>query len=286
MKPLVAAAALNEGAVGKDQTYYDPSRFTIDDAVVSNIEEDGGAAVRSVSDILRFSLNTGATWLLMQLGGGELNEKGRQTWHEYLVNKYQFGKPTNIEQGYEEPGIVPSPTEGFGLNITYANTSFGQGITTTPLQMASAVASIINGGTYYQPTLVAGTQDSEGALTVKEPVVVNDNVVSDEVSNTMVEFMQTVVAGNSVTRGVMRDGYIVGGKTGTAEIARPEGGYYSDRFNGTYVGFVGGERPEYLIFVRVDEPKIPGYAGSQAAGPIFTSMVSALIDNFSVQASN
>ncbi len=282
MKTLTTAAALDQGAVSVDQTYYDPSFYSIDDAVVRNIEEDGGAAVRSVEDIMRLSLNTGATWLLMQMGGDELNEQGREAWYDYMVNHYQLGKATNVEQGFEEPGYIPDPTDGFGLNIRYANTSFGQGMTATPLQMAAAVSSVVNGGTYYQPTLVAGTYDESGEYSGSDAKVVNDNVVSSEVSSTIVDFMQTVLKGNSVTRKYARDGYIVGGKTGTAEIARPEGGYYEDRFNGTYSGFVGGDRPEYVILVRVNDPKIPGYAGSQAAGPLFGSIANMLIDNFSV----
>lgn len=284
VKTLTAAAALDNGSVMRDQTYFDPSFYQIDDATVRNIEEDGGAATRSVSDILKFSLNTGATWLLMQMGGGELNEQGRTVWHDYMVNHYQFGKQTGIEQSYQEPGIVPDPNEGFGLNIRYANTSFGQGMTTTPLQMVSAVASIVNGGVYYQPTLVAATAEPGEDLQPKQPVIVKDDVVSPQTSQTMVDFMQTVVAGNNSTRGLVRDGYMVGGKTGTAEIARPEGGYYADKFNGTYVGFVGGDTPEYVIFVRVNEPAIDGYAGSQAAAPLFGSLANMLIDNFSVQA--
>ena len=284
VKPLTAAAALDNGSVLADQSYFDPSFYVIDGATVRNIAEDGGAAQRSVSDILRFSLNTGATWLLMQMGGGELNETGRVVWHDYMTKHYRFGQTTGIEQGYEAPGNVPSPTDGFGLDIQYANTSFGQGVTITPLQLASATASIVNGGTYYQPTLVSGYLDEDDSFVSQEPRVLENDVVSSETSATLVDFMQTVVRGNSVTAGAARDGYIVGGKTGTAEIPNPEGGYFEDRFNGTYSGFVGGDRPEYVIFVRVNDPKIPGYAGSQAAGPIFTSVVDMLIDNFSVPA--
>jgi len=283
MKVLTAAAALDSGSVSSDQSYFDPSFYRIDDAVVRNIEEDGGAATRSVSDILKFSLNTGATWLLMQMGNGELNEQGRKVWHDYMVNHFQFGKQTGIEQGYQEPGIIPGPNEGFGLNIRYANTSFGQGMTVTPLQMTSAIASIVNGGVYYQPTLVAATASPGEEMQPTTPVVINDNVISPETSRTLVDFMQTVVAGNSVTRGLQRDGYIIGGKTGTAEIARPEGGYFADRFNGTYTGFVGGDNPEYVVFVRVNDPGIGGYAGSQAAAPLFGSLVDMLINNFSVR---
>ncbi len=280
MKTLTAAAALDTGAVSSEQTYYDPSFFKIDGYTVKNIEEDGGAATRSVSDILQFSLNTGATWLLMQMGGGELNEKGRVAWHEYMTKHYYFGVTTGIEQGYEAEGVVPSPTEGFGLGIQYANTAFGQGMTVTPLQMAAAVASIVNGGTYYQPTLVSGTLGDDGALIAKQAVVKNAEVVKDTTSDTLYRFMNNVVQKNNRT--AAREGYSVGGKTGTAEIANPSGGYYEDKFNGTYVGYVGGDAPEYVIMVRVNEPKIGGYAGSKAAGPIFATTANMLIDNFTV----
>ena len=284
MKTLTLAAGLDSGAVTRDQSYYDPSFWKIDDATVRNVEEDGGASVRTMSDILRFSLNTGATWLVMQMGGGELNQKGREAWYDYLTNHYQLGKITNIEQGYEEPGYVPDPLEGYGLNIQYANSSFGQGISATPLQMGMALAATVNGGTYYQPTLVAGRTDGQGKYTENVPKVVTDKTVSADVSKTLVEFMQNALEKNNFLKQFSREGYIVGGKTGTAEISRPEGGYYEDRFNGTYVGFVGGDRPEYVIMVRVDKPKIGGYAGTMAAGPIFGAAVNMLIDNFSVQA--
>ncbi len=284
MKALTLAAGLDSGAVSRDQTYYDPSFWKIDDATVRNVEEDGGAAMRSMVDILRYSLNTGATWLVMQMGGGELNEKGRSAWHDYLTNHYHLGKTTNIEQGYEEPGYVPDPLEGYGLNIQYANSSFGQGISATPLQMGMAIAAVVNGGTYYQPTLVAGKTDGQGNYTENEPKVVSADIVSPDVSSTIVEFMQVALEKNNLLKQFAREGYIVGGKTGTAEVPNPAGGYYDDRFNGTYVGFVGGNRPEYIIMVRVDEPKIGGYAGTSAAGPIFGYAVNMLIDNFSVQA--
>jgi cell division protein FtsI/penicillin-binding protein 2 len=282
MKVLTTAAALDAGVISPNQTYYDPSRFQADDAVITNIEEDGGAATRSISDILQFSLNTGATWLLMQMGDGELNEKGRKTWHEYMTNHFRLGDITGVEQGYEVEGVIPSPTDGYGLNIQYANTSFGQGMTATPLQMIAALSSVINGGTYYRPHLVASTQSPNGEVIEKTPEVVVDDVVSSEVSNTIIGYMNNVVEKNNRT--AVRPGYIVGGKTGTAEIARPEGGYYEDKFNGTYMGYVGSNKPQYAIFVRVNEPKIPGYAGSKAAGPIFSSISNMLIDNFSITA--
>jgi cell division protein FtsI/penicillin-binding protein 2 len=271
MKTLTVAAALDSGVVAPTTTYYDPSFYKIGDATVKNVEEDGGAATRSISDILSFSLNTGATYLLMQMGGGEINEQGRVAWHDYLANKYMFGKQTGIEQGYEAEGYVPSPTDGFGLDIQYANTTFGQGLNITPIQMLSAFSSTINGGTYYQPHIVKTAQ----------PKVVKEGVVSRELSDILRDMHENSVAKNYTF--LKKDGqYRVGGKTGTAEIPMPQGGYYEDRFNGTFVGYVGGDKPEYAIMVTIIEPKVNGYAGRAAAAPLFGKTVDMLIGNYSV----
>lgn len=276
MKALTVAAGLNEGVITPNTTYYDPSQYRIGDAVVRNVEENAGAGTRSVPDILRFSLNTGATWVLMQLGGGELNEQGRIRWHNYLVDNFQFGKKTGIEQGYEAEGYIPSPTDGFGLDIQFANTTFGQGTSITPLQLTAAFGATINGGTYYRPHIVQ--PDNADAQITKKGVVSSD--VSDQVR---------AMHENSVQKTytyLKRDGYRVGGKTGTAEVPRPEGGYYTDRYNGTFIGYVGGDKPEYVIMVRVNEPKIGGYAGSTAAAPLFGKTMDMLISNYAVNRTN
>lgn len=284
MKPLTAAAALNQGVVTPSTTYYDPSYAVIDGFKITNIEEDGGPGVRSISDILQLSLNTGAVYLLKQMGGGEINQKARVTWHDYMTNHYHFGSATGIEQGNEATGDIPDPINGYGLNLQYANTAFGQGMTATPLQLGAALSSVINGGTYYQPHLVDELIAQNGSITKTSPKIFNNNVVSNQVGNEIVNLMNYVYTKNHVLYGmpVMRSQYLIGGKTGTAQIAKPGGGYYSDKYNGTFLGFVGGNEPDYVIVVRANEPKIAGYAGSQAAAPIFTALANMLIDNFGV----
>lgn len=271
MKTLTVAAGLDSGAVGANATYYDPSFYKIGDATVTNVEEDGGAATRSIPDILSFSLNTGATYILMQMGGGEINESARVKWHDYMTNRYMLGKQTGIEQGYEAEGYVPSPTDGFGLNIQYANTAFGQGLNITPIQMLSAFSATINGGTYYQPHLV----------TTKDKKIVKEKIINPEFSSVLRSMHENSVAKNYTF--LKKDGqYRVGGKTGTAEIIKPGGGYYDDRFNGTFVGYIGGDTPEYAIMVVVNEPKVDGYAGRAAAAPLFGKTIDMLAGNYTI----
>jgi len=284
MKPLTAAAALDQGAVQENSSFYDPRRFTIDGETVSNVEEDGGGGTRAVKDILQLSLNTGATWLLMQMGGGELNSQARSRWHDYMTGHYQLGKPTGVEQGFEAGGYIPDPNEGYAINFTYANTSFGQGMTATALQMAGALSGVVNGGTYYQPRLVASMSDADGKLVAQEPKVTRDKVVSSTVSQQVRGMMEHTYRTNRIGYGSKQDRpeYGIGGKTGTAQQARPEGGYYDNLFNGTYLGFVGGDQAQYVIAVVVRAPNVPGYAGAKAAAPIFINLSEMLINNFGV----
>jgi len=282
MKNLTTAAALDQGVIQPNTTFYDPAHWVVDGFNITDIEEDGGAGTKSIGDILNLSLNTGATWMLMQMGGGQINAQARTRWHDYMVNNFQLGKPTGIEQGYESAGYVPSPTSGYGLDLTYANTAFGQALTLTALQMSAALSSVLNGGTYYQPHLVDSVTDSTGRVTVKKSVIVKKNVVKPAVGTEIQSLMEYVVAQHLSPGGFsylnFPSNYSVGGKTGTAQLANPAGGYYADKFNGTYAGFVGGDSPQYVIVVFNTQPGVAGYAGSYGGQPVFADLAHMLIN--------
>lgn len=280
MKTLTTAAALDQGVIQPNTSYYDPGSWTVDQFRITNIEEDGGAGTRNIAQLLNLSLNTGATWELMQMGGGQINRKARDAWYDYLSNHYRFGKPTGIEQSYELSGTLTKPEDnGAGIDLTYANMAFGQAMTATPIQMGAALSSVLNGGTYYQPYLVDRRTDTNGKTTATKPKVVQQHVVSPKVGQDMVPLMQYVVQNHNINPPFDQNAYIVGGKTGTAQIAKPGGGYYDDQFNGTYVGFVGGDKVQYVIVVFVDKPTNGGYAGTAAAQPIFAGLAHMLIND-------
>ncbi len=285
MKTLTAVSAFDQGVVSKDSTYYDPGEYVIDGSTITNTEY-GGAGTKSIADIFRLSLNTGATWMLTQMGGGQINQKARETWHDYLTNHYQFGKPTGVEQSNEGAGLVPDPNKGFGLNLQYANTAFGQGQTETVLQMGAAIASAVNGGTYYKPRLVDAYIQPDGSIKNTDTVIVRKDVVSKHASQDLRELMELTAQKNKLVYGTrtLRDEYAYGGKTGTAQISNPAGGYYDNQFEGTFLGYIGGDMPEYVIVVRVTNArKISGFAGSKAAAPVFFSLADMLINNFGVK---
>lgn len=287
MKTLTTSAALDLGVITPTTTFYDPGQWILDGSRIHNVSIDGGAGPSSIARLLNLSMNTGATWELMQMGHqtGVVNQTARDHWHDYLVNHFQFGKPTGIEQGYEDSGYVPSPDKGYALQLTYANTAFGQALTVTPLQMAAALSSVLNGGTYYKPHLVDQIIKPDGQTITKKPVVVRKDVVSPKVGQEL-QGLMVGVRQVKVEQGFpymqFPSNYVVGGKTGTAQVASPAGGYYSDRFNGTFIGFVGGDKPQYVIMVDVKYPKIAGYAGTTAAMPLFADLAHMLINDFNV----
>ncbi len=286
-KVLTAAAALDSGAITPTSSYYDPGSWTLDGYKVTNIAEDGGPGNHNVADILNMSLNTGATWMLMRMGGSDskITEKSREALYDYFSNRYRLGKETGIEQGYEGAGYMVGPADkDNGITITYANMAFGQGYSASALQMVSALSAVVNGGTYYQPRLVAARALADGTDKKEEPKVLQRNVISKDTSKELRELLAYVVAGHKRYPGMsFSDKYQVGGKTGTAEIAKSGGGYREDLYNGTYMGFVGGDTAQYAIIVYNYEPhSYKGYAGVGTAQPVFAQIAHMLIDNYGV----
>lgn len=283
MKVLTTAAALDQGVIRPDTTFYDPAHWVVDGFNITDIEEDGGARDQNIASLLNLSLNTGATWELMQMGGGRINGKGIEAWHKYMTDRFRFGKLTDVEQGYESAGYVPPPDESSpAIALTYANTSFGQALQVTALQMAAADSAMLNGGTYYRPQLVDEIVRPDGSRETVRPDAVKRGVVSPRVSRDMIPLMEYVVR-QHLAEGFsylnFSSDYIVGGKTGTAQVAKTGGGYSDTEFNGTYTGFVGGDRPQYVVTVYNIKPGVAGYAGSYGGQPVFGDIAHMLIDN-------
>jgi cell division protein FtsI/penicillin-binding protein 2 len=227
MKIMTTAAALDQGIIQPNTTFYDPAHWVVDGFNITDIEEDGGPRQQSIGSLLNLSLNTGATWLLMQMGGGQINTKARDAWYDYMTKHFRLGQATGIEQGYEAvPKITPPQDNGAGIDLTYANMSFGQAVEMTALQEAAADSSILNGGTYYKPYLVDQTIAADGKTSTTRPKVLERNVVSPKVSQEMIPLMQYVVQ-QHLAEGFsylnFSPDYIVGGKTGTAQIAQKGG---------------------------------------------------------------
>lgn len=287
MKTLTVSAGLDDGVITPDTAYHDSGYVNVDGSTIKNVEAIPSDPT-TIKDVLKYSLNTGAVHVLKEMGGGQLDQKGRDTWHNYLTDHFQLGKPTGIEQPSEAAGSIPDPDHGSALDLQYANTAFGQGISVTMLQMAAALSSAINGGTYYRPHLVDKQISHDGTVKTIQPQVVRKNVVKPAVSLQIQSLMEYVFSENhGLYQSQMHPGFNIGGKTGTGQIPYA-GGYRVGVYNGTFIGFVGGDRPQYVIDVLVNAPDLPGFetAGAQAAAPIFGKIADSLINDFGVDSAS
>ena len=281
IKSLTMAAGLNEGVVGPETTYTNTGSVQVDDATIKNVLQNVNGT-RTMTEVLEYSLNTGVIDVLKRLGGGDLNRQARDKLYGYFHDHYMFGKMTGIEQSSEVPGSIISPEEQQGNNVRYANMTFGQGMDTTMVQVASAFSAAVNGGTYYKPHLVGGYRQTDGSVENAQPQIVKSDVVKPNISNDLRNMLQS--ARSATFQSVDKGGYVIGGKTGTSQVIDPATGkYVDDNAIGTYLGFGGNETPHYVIMVRVVDAKIGGYAGSAAAAPIFADVSNWMLDYLKVK---
>ena len=278
MKTLTIASGLDAGAITPSTTYTNLGYVDVDGIRMNNVEGDPTSTHTTMTNILQYSLNTGAVFVLQQLGGGQVNLQARNKLYDYFTNHYGFGKTTGVELADESPGLIIPPTAVQGNNVRYANMAFGQGFEVTMLQMAAAFSAAVNGGIYYQPTVLAGTTNDGQNVQTQAAKVVRKNVVQPNVS---AELRTMIVQARQLSAlgGKDQAGYIVGGKTGTSQTVDPAtGAYTNNNAVGSYLGFGGNQTPQYVIMIQVKNSQAPGYAGSVAAAPIFTDISNWLIN--------
>jgi cell division protein FtsI (penicillin-binding protein 3) len=263
-KPIMAAAALEKGAVGPDDKFFcEGGNLKIGDWTIHDHEKYGMLSVRQ---IIKVSSNIG----IYKVG----KKLGKKSYAE-IVEKFGFGKKSGVDYPGEVAGLL-RPAKAW-QEIDFANISFGQGIRVTPLQLASAYATIANGGVRMKPYIVANVTDTDGnVLQTNGPEEVG-RVLSESTANLIKNIMKGVTEeGGTATRAAL-PGYTVAGKTGTAQ--KVVGGRYShDRYVSSFVGMVPAEDPKLVVLVMVDEPKGEIYGGLVAA-PVFREIAwTALAD--------
>jgi cell division protein FtsI/penicillin-binding protein 2 len=279
MKFFTITAAINGGFITPNSTFANSDCIQVLDAKICNVDK-GLNGPKTPMQILEFSLNTGATWALESMGGGSRppSMAAQQFYYNFLNNNYHFAKPTGIEVAGEADSVIYSPESlaDKGGALTYANMSFGQGMQLTMVQVMAAFSAVINGGNYYQPTVVLGTTDQAGgSLTEQQPKLVQAGAVSAQDSQDMVAMLQQARYLGAPGAKTTDNGFFCGGKSGTAQKVDPATGKYSDTLTtGSYIGFCAGadHKPKYAILVRIDDAHNGGYSGSAAAQPIFDKM--------------
>lgn len=273
VKTLTMATGIDRGVVSADATYVNTDHIRVDDRIISN-NVLGYTGTITFQFAMNWSLNTGFVTVAQRLGDGENITKGaREIMYDYFHNKFHLGELTGVEVDGEVTGTIISPNETEGNAVRYSNMAFGQGLDVTMVQMAAAFGSIVNGGKYYKPSVIAGT------LTGDKFVALKPAAPTQTVSKSTADQVRTMT---HITRGsyygqMDKPGYYIGGKTGTSQVLK-DGVYSSDETVATYLGYGGSEtESNYVIMVQVSgEHK--ALQGSTDAMPIFTDISNWIID--------
>lgn len=282
VKALTMAVGLDMGVVSANSTYNNTDYIKVEDRTITNATK-GQTGNITFQHALNYSLNTGFVTVAQRLGDGKsINLQARNTMYDYFHNKFGLGELTGIELANEAKGTVIPPTDQDGGAVRYSNMAFGQGLDVTMVQVCAAFSTIINGGTYYAPTVIAGTLDPDtGTMKPAAAKPSRQNVMDESASSQMRTMVHDARAAFHADKD--KKGYYTGGKTGTSQTIE-NGKYVNDQTIGTYLGFGGDSQktPRYVIMVQVSG-KHMNLEGGKHAMPIFTDISNWLLDYMKLQ---
>jgi len=260
VKPLVMSAALNEGVVTPQTTYVDNSgSVTINGKVLSNFDKKGRGTA-TMQDVLNQSLNTGMIFVEQHMG--------QAMFKKYMVDTYKLGDKTGVDLPGEVNGRMGSLNGNNDIN--YASAAFGQGIATSPLNIVRGFAMLANGGILVTPHLATSIIQGDG--TVKPLVYPTSGPVLKPETISTIHTMLTHVVDDGYHKAMAH--YSVAAKTGTAQIARPDGqGYYTDRNLHSLIGFFPASKPRYVVYFFNVYPKNGALFAIQTLADPFFNMV-------------
>jgi cell division protein FtsI/penicillin-binding protein 2 len=271
LKTITMATAIDLGLVNPNTTYYDAGSVEKGGYTFKNWDFSSHGT-QTMTQLLQKSLNTGAIWLSDQIGPTRLYES---------IQRFGFGENTHSGLGGEAEGLLRTNKDPGWYSSDLATNSYGQGIAATPLQVITAISSVINGGRLMRPYLVQEVESQEDDR-IYEPVVVR-RTISEATSATMVQMLNAVVDGVPAHRAQVR-GYHVGGKTGTTLVSIPTG-YALDSTLATFVGFAPVEDPAFIMLVKIDQPQDDPLGGIVAA-PVFGRLAPSILAYLNVRPYN
>lgn len=279
IKTFTMSTAIDTNAAKATDTYVNTDSIRIDDYVIGNATR-GHTGTITFQTALEWSLNTGFVTLGMRMGNGtSINQTARNTMYEYFHNRFRLDQKTGVELAGESNGRIVSPDEADGNAVRYSNMTFGQGMDSTMMQVASGFSSLVNGGNYFKPTVIAGKMVG-GVFKENTPATpVQAGVISASTSQQIRAMMSE--ARRSSIGGRDKQGYEIGGKTGTAQIPAP-GGYSDKETIASYLGYGGADAPAYVIMVSV-YGKDRVFQGARDASPIFTDISNWMLDYLKLQ---
>lgn len=266
-KVITMAAGLDNGTITPDTKYEDTGSVILNGNKIMNSDKKAHG-VCTMTYVLEQSLNTGTTWLEQHLG--------KDKFYQY-IRKFNFGSLSGIDLPGEVAGYVNKPSQ---LNDHgYATMSFGQSISTTPIQMIDAFAAVANKGKIMRPYIVDHIVNSKGEKIETKPSEIGQ-VISEKAAADLTKMMVSVVEnGHGKQAKVM--GFKVAGKTGTAQVVGKNGGYLDGKNIGSFIGFAPSDDARFVVLAKVDEPQNVAWAESTAA-PIVGSMLDFLTKYYQV----
>ena len=272
-KIITLSAALEEKTINLfEDTFHDSGAIEVDGAVI-HCWKHGGHGSQKMIEVVENSCNPGFVKIGQTLGTDKLMS---------YINNYGFGNKTGVDLNGESSGILFKP-ENMGP-VELATTSFGQGISVTPLQQIRAVSAAINGGKLLTPHIVGSFKESEtGSIIKKVEPNVEKQVISEETSKLVRHALESVVA-NGSGRNAYIENYRVGGKTGTAQKVK-DGKYMDGNYILSFIGFLPADNPEIIVYVAVDNPKGVTQYGGVVSAPIAKSILTSAIDILDIEPS-
>lgn len=254
-KVFLAAAVLETGTVSPTERFFCNGSLVVGDHVIRDAHNKKHGW-QTMADIIKNSCNVGAAQMATKLG--------KQLFYNYIRN-FGFGQQSGIDLPGEARGIVPPPSAWLGPGLQ--TIAFGQGVSTTAVQLVAAATALVNDGVIVRPHVVRAVRDSEGRMIKvvgREPV---RQVIRPETAQAVLRMMVGTVEDGTGTQARI-DGYTVAGKTGTAQKPSRFGGYDPNRFVASFLGIAPVEDPRLAILVVLDEPRGEHYGGEVAA-PVF-----------------
>jgi cell division protein FtsI (penicillin-binding protein 3) len=263
-KLITISAALQTGAVKPSDVFTIPNSLVVAGTVFHDAEAHPIPQHWTVTDILANSSNLGTIQIAARLGKTNLLK---------YIHDYGLGSVTDLNFPGESAGLLPTYWSGTSI----ADVPIGQGIAVTAMQMLAAYNTVANGGVYVPPKLVEGYIDSKGKEHVF-PSAPTHRVVSKTVAAEMTTMLDEVVRVGTGTAANL-DPYTVAGKTGTALVPSPEGGYEAGHYVASFAGFVPSEAPQITAMVVVDNT--PDY-GAAASAPTFATIARDALQQFNI----
>lgn len=255
IKPLTVASGIDAGVITPTTTYEDKGYVISDTETIRNHDKKAHG-LTSIQEVLNKSLNTGVMFVTQKLGNKKLAE--------YMLG-FGLGEKTGVDLPNEAQNIV-SNLKG-SRSIGYLTASFGQGIALTPISTIRALAALGNGGMLVSPHVIRRVNYTTGFVKTT-PISEGKRVISPETSSKITGLLVNVVDTALLGGKAKNEHYSVAAKTGTAQIARENGGgYYDDRYLHSFMGYFPAYEPKFIILLYTYDPKTNLFAGDTLARP-------------------